>query len=354
LASRGRESRRSGKSNSTPIAGECWPSIGLPFNDSPTFETLERTIFRPSMSSVADFHAKTSATLASERELTENAADSGASLPESLANYDRATSSWRTSQLCLDGEWAEFSETWPRSGMTRNGKTYELPTLVHHTGESESGLWPTPRAIYGEHPGMTHPSHLTGEIHFWPTPQAHDAICGRGKNNLFADAHYYPHDLADAVMWPTPRAEDSQCIGNHPGAVDSLHAAVKLWPTPEAADGTRGSLAHMRGNPTLLGAARNWPTPTADDANNATRASGAFQSLTRELCATPMPSDVDGGRTTKGKDRQDETGLRGQVGGQLNPTWVEWLMGYPLGWTDCGDSATRSSRKSLNGSGGKS
>jgi hypothetical protein len=22
------------------------------------------------------------------------------------------------------------------------------------------------------------------------------------------------------------------------------------------------------------------------------------------------------------------------IGGQLNPTWVEWLMGYPLGWTD--------------------
>ena len=20
-------------------------------------------------------------------------------------------------------------------------------------------------------------------------------------------------------------------------------------------------------------------------------------------------------------------------GGRLNPTWVEWLMGYPLGWT---------------------
>jgi hypothetical protein len=19
----------------------------------------------------------------------------------------------------------------------------------------------------------------------------------------------------------------------------------------------------------------------------------------------------------------------------LNPTWVEWLMGWPLGWTDC-------------------
>jgi hypothetical protein len=22
------------------------------------------------------------------------------------------------------------------------------------------------------------------------------------------------------------------------------------------------------------------------------------------------------------------------VGGRLSPTWVEWLMGWPLGWTD--------------------
>jgi hypothetical protein len=29
------------------------------------------------------------------------------------------------------------------------------------------------------------------------------------------------------------------------------------------------------------------------------------------------------------------------VGGQLNPTWVEWLMGFPLGWTDCEDLETR-------------
>jgi hypothetical protein len=21
-------------------------------------------------------------------------------------------------------------------------------------------------------------------------------------------------------------------------------------------------------------------------------------------------------------------------GGQLNPSWVEWLMGFPIGWTD--------------------
>jgi hypothetical protein len=24
-------------------------------------------------------------------------------------------------------------------------------------------------------------------------------------------------------------------------------------------------------------------------------------------------------------------------GGKLNPTWVEWLMGFPTGWTDLED-----------------
>lgn len=44
--------------------------------------------------------------------------------------------------------------------------------------------------------------------------------------------------------------------------------------------------------------------------------------------------------------RERESGMSGQ----LNPTWVEWLMGFPPGWTDLGPSATRSSRKSQSGS----
>lgn len=36
-------------------------------------------------------------------------------------------------------------------------------------------------------------------------------------------------------------------------------------------------------------------------------------SVSSSLLATPMPSDVDGGRTTKGSARQGETGLRRQV-----------------------------------------
>jgi hypothetical protein len=25
------------------------------------------------------------------------------------------------------------------------------------------------------------------------------------------------------------------------------------------------------------------------------------------------------------------------IGGKLNPQWVEWLMGFPIGWTDLED-----------------
>jgi hypothetical protein len=39
-------------------------------------------------------------------------------------------------------------------------------------------------------------------------------------------------------------------------------------------------------------------------------------------------------------------GLNKTVGGTLNPTWVEWLMGYPAGYTDLKDWEILSSRKS--------
>ena len=76
---------------------------------------------------------------------------------------------------------------------------------------------------------------------------------------------------------------------------------------------------------------RFWPTATAGDAKSA---AGTTLTDPVKLFQSPMPSDVDGGRTTKGKDRQDETGIQGQVGGQLNPNFVEWLMNYPKDWTE--------------------
>jgi DNA (cytosine-5)-methyltransferase 1 len=41
----------------------------------------------------------------------------------------------------------------------------------------------------------------------------------------------------------------------------------------------------------------------------------------------------DNGHGVSELKRNSET-LAMQAGGSLNPTWVEWLMGWPLGWTD--------------------
>jgi hypothetical protein len=57
-----------------------------------------------------------------------------------------------------------------------------------------------------------------------------------------------------------------------------------------------------------------------------------FASLTMQVTwATPT---VCGNYNQKGASKTSGDGLATQVGGKLNPTWVEWLMGWPLGWTD--------------------
>jgi hypothetical protein len=58
---------------------------------------------------------------------------------------------------------------------------------------------------------------------------------------------------------------------------------------------------------------------------------------------TPRASDHKGGKTSTnttqrriedGKATLSEKMIEVMGGGKLNPTWVEWLMGWPLGWTD--------------------
>jgi hypothetical protein len=119
---------------------------------------------------------------------------------------------------------------------------------------------------------------------------------------------------------PTPRVTNHQ--KNSGDKYVNLGAWVKMWPTPDAqamnlnADPVkhmerlaRLKEKHNNGNGaglTLGVAVKMWPTPTAQDAKN----NGA-------------PSQME--RNTKP--------LNAEVGGSLNPTWVEWLMGWPLGWT---------------------
>lgn len=95
-----------------------------------------------------------------------------------------------------------------------------------------------------------------------------------------------------------------------------------LWPTPDKNCGTRGGTKNWTGKrpsgayqqKSLNDAAKMWPTPQAHDAapGNPKRV-GRYG--TKHGCRNPNDEAVN------------------KAGGQLNPTWVELLMGWPPGWT---------------------
>ena len=75
----------------------------------------------------------------------------GLSAYDLLASYDPSSQSLRTSQTCFldqaispERGLAEYSQTWPQSGMMRNGTVYELPMLVPGMNGTEFGYLPTP------------------------------------------------------------------------------------------------------------------------------------------------------------------------------------------------------------------
>lgn len=96
-------------------------------------------------------------------------------------------------------------------------------------------------------------------------------------------------------------------------------------------------------------ASQMWPTPTARDFKGANSMEHLLRPKTPgnahhvrqlanavKLFATPCAGDAIGSHGG-GNGRS----LRTDVAGQLNPTWVEWLMGFPPGWTDLNASETR-------------
>lgn len=90
------------------------------------------------------FPAKTSHSLEKVPDLPANAQGYSGISYEPFAWWDGPNCCWRTWQRCLIEGWARYSEPFPRSGMTRNGIAYRLPTLVPGTSGTESGYLPTP------------------------------------------------------------------------------------------------------------------------------------------------------------------------------------------------------------------
>jgi hypothetical protein len=235
---------------------------------------------------VADTHVNPSPPQAKGKAPTTHAT-SGLGCETPLANYDLNTQSWRMCEVTLVSDSPPFSGKWPASGMTQSGKLFPQPQLVRRIVEIASLSWPTPR----------NSSAMSEDI---------GTIQERLENGK-----PYKSRLEEAIAlaptpsgnWPTPTASDVftdnlKSSQQTDGSV-SLGQAVQMWPTPKSTD---------------YKAAVIWPQSKTHSRDMALR----------ETIAERNPE---------------------HVGGRLNPTWVEWLMGFPLGWTDLEDSETPSSHK---------
>lgn len=334
-----------------------------------TYESCEGMNSSQSTSSAEVFPASRTLSPGSEEPPTMTAT-SGPKCSESFAQLSPDGCWLKMYQGCfhprLDGSLEAFSETWPRAGILSGGTAYQRQPLARRIAERESS-----------------------SSESWRTPDAH---CARGsytsENMPRRIDRGMPLKLNDQIMhpemWPTPVANDdnkspeahmamkARMKGGPRNTITSLNVMVKaqqLWPTPRA--GNPGSRKPGTGGAVLGEMVKLWPTPAAQDSKNATLppSQAARDTLPGAMVRekqwpTPKASDSIMGMTANCSDRPPEksTHIQAQVaiaegwkpgGGQLNPDWVECLMGFPQGWTrldasgpqDQGKSSTTGSRR---------
>ncbi len=203
---------------------------------------------------------------------------SGLTWQGSLMKLNLRSSSWRTARSSPDEDLGLSSMILPYSGMMLRGAVWEPSTVVLPTVDTASGCWPTVTTSFNNRRPRSKPFRSIGletAARLWLTPTQH------GNYN---------------------RREASKRSGN------GLATEMRLYGTPTASQETvRGRMAHRSRPGGLLASVQKqeqlWGTPTAPP-------------------RTHTPRRVDHG-----------VQLANQVGGSLNPAWVEWLMGWPVGWT---------------------
>ena len=90
--------------------------------------------------------ARTSPVRGGGKASTVRRVDSGPRCCGLFASFSPDTSLWRTLRASASEDSIEYSETWPRAGMTRSGTAYRLRPLVRPISEIGSTYWPTPVA----------------------------------------------------------------------------------------------------------------------------------------------------------------------------------------------------------------
>ena len=131
------------------------------------------------------------------------------------------------------------------------------------------------------------------------------------------------------------------CQDSYRGSTGTLKRYSKTW--PRAGIMLNGKLSQQpkwerRTNETDSSSLRInlWPTPTVSGNHNrkgASKTSGDGLATVVQMFPTPAARDWKDGNHPSERARHTPP-LAVHAGGKLNPVWVEWLMGWPLGWTD--------------------
>ena len=227
-----------------------------------------------STASVEASRVKTSQWLEKEPVSTASDRASGPSSNGSLAKFDPSMSSWKTRQRSLLGGLIEFSGICSRWGSMRSG---ELFRRLMPSGLEAHRQWYTSEIESGSTLSLP-----TMTVNGNNNRKGASATSGDGLTTV----------LKRCQRMPTPRQSDpsrGDCSSERSRRTPSLVSAVKAVPTPTATDGTK------------------W--------NAKTKQQRIDQGSSLRLCNV-------------------ETATGDPIGGSLNPTWVEWLMGWPLGWTE--------------------
>lgn len=185
----------------------------------------------------------------------------------------------RTSPTLSIEDLTKFSRKFPKEGMIADGEYYPQPMLELRTSERDGGFLPTPEASMGGCP----PSTIYDKNH---------------KSQRFRTLQVY------ARTFPTPTALDATA-GSVIGRGDKFMIQGRTL-RKITKNGTSGTLGLGR-------YVQFFPTPKARDGK-------------------------DNGKSPSESHRNSPS-IAHVVGGKLNPMWVEWLMGYRIGWTELNASA---------------
>jgi len=288
----GQDTEQSPSASRTDSAKESSNDTGQTSPSPTTSTTSTEETMRESPSSQVDFLANHSVQPGSD-EARRMTARSGRKWLALLTRQDPLGYLART--LLVSSRWASTTcfLTWKAWDTPSKRSLYRLAPSMPRTEETASGLWATPNT-------MDHRTDVR-------KPEERSDKANKGGCANLREQVVHPK------MWPTPTAME------HVDGGTNFKSLAKV--------DKGGRILRRIATLTLAG---KIPDPrTADQV---------------KLLPTPCTRDWKGasGRAYKG----EAIDLPSVVGGSLNPTWVEWLMGYPIGWTDSRDLGTQSCPKS--------